>query len=259
MKGLPGGVAGTLLTVALTAAPAAAQNASARPADFGTAGTEFTEIGAGFRASASNVILLSSGAYMYPTTSPTWLVADLGLEDGLWLQNLRMFFYRATSAFDLTFSLCQSSSHGDGTAVAFHCPWSASTAGAPTGYGTVNIPVNATIRYATDIDGDGVRDDVRWMILVHWDLGGNNPNCMFGGARAAWNRQVSPPPAAATFNDVATSHPQFSFVEALAASGITAGCGGGSFCPGAPLTRGQMAVFLAKTLGLHWGTPFVVH
>jgi hypothetical protein len=36
------------------------------------------------------------------------------------------------------------------------------------------------------------------------------------------------------------------------ASGITAGCGGGNYCPDAPLTRGQMAVFLSKGLGLHF-------
>jgi hypothetical protein len=64
--------------------------------------------------------------------------------------------------------------------------------------------------------------------------------------------QVSPAPAVATFNDVPTSHPFFQFVEALAASGITAGCGNNNFCPNEPLTRGQMAVFLAKALGLHF-------
>jgi hypothetical protein len=66
--------------------------------------------------------------------------------------------------------------------------------------------------------------------------------------------QVSPPPPAATFNDVPTNHPFFQFVEALASSGITAGCSASPplYCPDAPLTRGQMAVFLAKALGLHW-------
>jgi hypothetical protein len=63
---------------------------------------------------------------------------------------------------------------------------------------------------------------------------------------------VSPPPGVATFGDVPTSHPFFQFVEALAASGITAGCGNGNFCPDQPLTRGQMAVFLSKALGLNW-------
>jgi hypothetical protein len=41
-------------------------------------------------------------------------------------------------------------------------------------------------------------------------------------------------------------------VEAIWASGLTGGCGGGNFCPNNPVTRGQMAVFLAKALGLSW-------
>jgi hypothetical protein len=36
------------------------------------------------------------------------------------------------------------------------------------------------------------------------------------------------------------------------ASGITAGCSATLYCPDAPLTRGQMAVFLSKALGLHF-------
>jgi hypothetical protein len=44
----------------------------------------------------------------------------------------------------------------------------------------------------------------------------------------------------------------FRFVEALADAGITGGCGGGNYCPDSPVTRGQMAVFLASALGLHW-------
>ena len=74
----------------------------------------------------------------------------------------------------------------------------------------------------------------------------------FKGIRVIWHRQVSPAPATATFNDVPTSDPGFQYIEALAASGITAGCGGGNYCPDANLTRRQMAVFLAKALGLHW-------
>jgi hypothetical protein len=77
----------------------------------------------------------------------------------------------------------------------------------------------------------------------------------FKGVRVVWHRQVSPAPAAATFNDVPTSDPGFQYIEALVASGITAGCGGSNYCPDATLTRRQMAVFLAKALGLHW-PPF---
>jgi hypothetical protein len=89
------------------------------------------------------------------------------------------------------------------------------------------------------------------------NLGGNpsvgDNTIVLSQARVYYRLQVSPAPATATFPvDVPTSHPFFQFVEALARSGITAGCGPGSYCPDAPLTRGQMAVFLAVALGLHF-------
>jgi len=66
--------------------------------------------------------------------------------------------------------------------------------------------------------------------------------------------QVSPAPGTADFNDVPTSHPFFQYIEALYHSGITGGCQASPpmYCPDAPLTRGQMAVFLAKGLGLQF-------
>jgi hypothetical protein len=51
---------------------------------------------------------------------------------------------------------------------------------------------------------------------------------------------------------VPTGHNFFQFIEALAASGITGGCGNGNYCPDNAVTRGQMAVFLAKALGLQF-------
>ena len=63
-------------------------------------------------------------------------------------------------------------------------------------------------------------------------------------------------PAVATFNDVPTSHPFFQYVEALAASGITGGCGNGNYCPNNTVTRQQMAVFLLKALeGFDYDPP----
>jgi plastocyanin len=70
--------------------------------------------------------------------------------------------------------------------------------------------------------------------------------------RVFYKKQVSPAPATATFADVPTTDGRFRFVEALAAAGITGGCGGGNFCPDSPVTRGQMAVFLSVALGLFW-------
>jgi hypothetical protein len=72
-------------------------------------------------------------------------------------------------------------------------------------------------------------------------------------ARIYYSLQVSPPPAVATFpNDVPPNHPFFQFVEALAAAGITVGIGPETYGVNNPVTRGQMAVFLAKALGLHF-------
>ena len=46
------------------------------------------------------------------------------------------------------------------------------------------------------------------------------------------------------FLDVPPAHPFRNFVNTLARNGVTGGCGGGNYCPDAPVTRAQMAVFL---------------
>jgi len=74
----------------------------------------------------------------------------------------------------------------------------------------------------------------------------------FGYAEVAWRLTVSEPSETPIFGDVPVTHPFRQYIEALARSGITGGCGGGNYCPETPLTRGQMAAFLAKALGLHW-------
>jgi hypothetical protein len=72
--------------------------------------------------------------------------------------------------------------------------------------------------------------------------------------RDEWRRQVNPAPATSSFpNDVPVGHPLHRFVEALASSGVTGGCGPGAFCPNDTITRGQMAVFPSAALGLNRG------
>jgi CSLREA domain-containing protein len=56
-----------------------------------------------------------------------------------------------------------------------------------------------------------------------------------------------PPPCAGIFSDVTCPSQFADWIEQLAAEGITAGCGGGSYCPANPVRRDQMAVFLLKT------------
>jgi len=83
----------------------------------------------------------------------------------------------------------------------------------------------------------------------------SSPNQQFfGHVEVWWRRTVSPAPATATFTDVPTTHQFFQFIEALHAAGITGGCSASppKYCPDNPVTRGEMAVFLATALGLNW-------
>jgi len=60
------------------------------------------------------------------------------------------------------------------------------------------------------------------------------------------------PPACTTpmFADVPCSNSYAPWINELVRRGVTAGCGGGNYCPGTAVTRSQMAVFLLVTLGI---------
>jgi hypothetical protein len=63
-----------------------------------------------------------------------------------------------------------------------------------------------------------------------------------------------PPQCTGTFPDVVCPSLFADWIEALAAEGITTGCGGGNFCPDNLVTRRQMAVFLLKS---KYGSSYV--
>ena len=56
-----------------------------------------------------------------------------------------------------------------------------------------------------------------------------------------------PPCVGGVFNDVPCPGQYADWIEALYNEGILVGCGGGSYCPSAPLTREQAAVALLRT------------
>jgi len=84
----------------------------------------------------------------------------------------------------------------------------------------------------------------------------NEPRSIISGIRVAivtvlvlaLGCALSPSVSAQTFDDVPNDYWAFSFIETLGASGITVGCGSGNYCPGEPLTRAQMAVFLERSM-----------
>jgi uncharacterized protein YkwD len=68
-------------------------------------------------------------------------------------------------------------------------------------------------------------------------------------------RELGLPARSANFRDVPSSHPHAGAIGALAAAGITTGCGGSSFCPEERINRAQMAAFLARALKLPESAP----
>lgn len=58
------------------------------------------------------------------------------------------------------------------------------------------------------------------------------------------------PPACTTavFADVAPGSPFCAWIAESARRGVVTGCGGGNYCPGASVTRAEMAVFVLRTL-----------
>jgi hypothetical protein len=129
---------------------------------------------------------------------------------------------------------------GGNTLVANVATTDAATPGCAFFGGPANLPAGQIVNNATG------------SYFLRAELTATNDTTSLGAARIYYELRVSPAPAVATFGDVPTGHAFFRFVEALAASGITGGCGGGNFCPDAPLTRGSMAVFLSTALGLHF-------
>jgi hypothetical protein len=65
--------------------------------------------------------------------------------------------------------------------------------------------------------------------------------------RGIHGSSYNPPAMTGTvFADVPMGHWAGAWIEQLAEEGITAGCGNGNYCPDAPITRDQMAVFLLR-------------
>ena len=70
--------------------------------------------------------------------------------------------------------------------------------------------------------------------------------------RSKYGASYNPPDVGGNtgFSDVQSTHWAAAWIKQLVVEGITAGCGAGTYCPEAPVTRAQMAVFLVRTFNL---------
>jgi len=192
--------------------------------------------------------VIGPDGYLYGGASTTRWWAPIFLPDGAWLEEMCVYYKDdVTGLFDLGFAQSSLAAEGQ-TPANGGFGFVASTH--DDGYVFRCTGINKRLRDLVDLDGDGTPDPttIRLRASATGAIG-------LGGVRIQWKREVSPPPPTPTFGDVDAGDSAWTHIEALAASGITSGCGGGNFCPDATLTRRQMAVFLAKALGLHWSSP----
>ena len=119
---------------------------------------------------------------------------------------------------------------------------------------TGTIPTPGCAFFSVNLATPETIDNENNTYVVEVIISGTTSATQFQAVRIYYNLQVSPAPAIATFSDVPTSHPFFKWIEALAAAGITTGCNASPpmYCPDNLVTRGQMAVFISKALGLQF-------
>jgi S-layer homology domain len=94
-------------------------------------------------------------------------------------------------------------------------------------------------------------DNQNGTLILTATTAAGDANTSISGAALWYELQVSSS-TGPQFGDVPASHPLYLWINAFAASGVTAGCGGGNYCPDSAVTRGQLAVFLSKLLGLQF-------
>ncbi len=241
----PGGRSGVLVPALVGASSDIAPDRPGRAPDGPGLASYYKQIPAAAfspRISASSITYGTAG-YVY-SENGGYFWAPLDLPAGTLLTGIRLFYSDADATQNLALHLVRYEGETTPTSTTLY---SAGTSGAP-GY--------ESLWMATGDPGETIRDlnpadDTNWSYVVLVYLPPSTSTA-FKGVRLSWQQQIAPAPATATFADVPTDYWAFRHIEALYASGITAGCGGGSFCPDQYLTRAQMAVFLAKTLGLYW-------
>jgi hypothetical protein len=110
------------------------------------------------------------------------------------------------------------------------------------------VPAHDGSTYAWTLSG-GTIDGGQGSAAVTLDAGGPGTTMILACSETSVLGCTSPEGVAKVqvdFLDVPPSHPFHDFVDTIARDGVTAGCGGGNYCPDAPNTRAQMAVFLLK-------------
>jgi hypothetical protein len=222
-----------LATLSLAAQPA-------RTPSFGTATTTYYAVSPSDFNPADSASAFSSGDFLTTNQGGAEFIAPLHLPSGALLTYFAFYYCDSGPEPGGRLHVVVTDHAVDGT--------STPVAGLQS---TASQPCGSIAE--VDVTGLGYTvENATHSPVVDVTLNGSDTTNKLSAVVVGYKLQVSPAPQAATFADVPSGHPFFQFVEALASSGITGGCGSGNYCPDSPVTRGQMAVFLSKSLGLNW-------
>ncbi|HEY7114332.1 MAG TPA: S-layer homology domain-containing protein [Thermoanaerobaculia bacterium] len=117
---------------------------------------------------------------------------------------------------------------------------------AASSYGSVAAGATASCKTSGDCFQLGITAASR--PTPHWDA--TFHETLSSTASKTWTLHIG-----SSFTDVPTSEPFYKKIETLLHTGITAGCTATTYCPNDPVSRGAMAIFIAK--GLAGGGPSV--
>jgi hypothetical protein len=202
-----------------------------------------------FRARSTSDGFTSNGAVLTPTADNfTRFVAPVELPNGAVLEQA-VIFITSNDPFNSTNAALMT--YGFGTSTATTCGpdtvWSGSL---PVSSGVSRLTLTGAAQFLLPKSFCGQEES---FLTYYLEVTLPSTFTSLSGAVLVWHRTMTSAPVGASFNDVPEGHPFFRAIEALSASGITSGCGGGNFCPNDVVTRDQMAKFLAVALGLHFG------
>ena len=229
------------LTPPVAVGQPAAAPAAREPAWGTTVETSYYVGAPAFSGALANVDViddLAGSAYFFGTGSAYgW--APINLPQGAAITGYDLYYYDANATQDLSAILWEVDSTGSFSAIG---PGYIASSGS-SGWGSVSQNLAAPHTVNNNVNS-------YWA----WVATGTTPvtDIKWRGVRVRYKLQVSPAPGVASFTDVPTNYWAFQYIEALKASGITGGVTPTTYEPESPVTRAQMAVFLAKALGLQW-------
>jgi hypothetical protein len=238
--------AASLLAIGLAASAARADAAGQPTPRFGTKDRILTHIlFSDFVPSDSGIPYVAEetgGRVGIHTTAPTvdaFFLAGVHVPSGVLLTYFELDYCDTSGAQDVVLDLVECSYDGEG------CQALSSLHSSDGSNGCALVSADLTpLAYRTD---NNTRE-----LWLSAETGSATNATQLNGAYIGYRLEISAAPGLPTFGDVPASHLYFRAIEALAASGVTGGCGNGNFCPSQNVTRGEMAAFLARALGLHF-------